>query len=99
MNKTGMVVPRILHPLMQTICGGQNNRVTRAGSHLVKDSVIHIGEIASFIGQRFFKVETTAQNLFKAIENIDDGMSTNPSDYRVTMARILFEFPNYVASG
>lgn len=52
-----------------------------------------------FADRRFFKVHITGQNLLKAIKDTDDGMSADLSDYVVTMAGVLFELPNYVASG
>ena len=52
-----------------------------------------------FTGQRFFKVHITGQNLLKAIKDTGDGMSTDLSNYEVTMAGVLFELPNHVVNG
>jgi phage tail protein X len=48
---------------------------------------------------KFFKVHISSKNLLKAIRDANHGLSEDLSKYRLTIAGILFELPNYVLNG
>jgi len=52
-----------------------------------------------FSVKKFFKVYISNTNLLKAIRDANHGLSEDLSKYRITLAGILFELPNYVLNG
>ncbi len=70
-----------------------------SSQYITKDPQSSALQSKPFSAKKLFKVHISRNNLLSVLQDANHGLSTDLSNYRLTMAGVLFELPNYVKNG